>query len=602
MGVDANNSKEYDMKKFNRGEDALPSEPGEMEPLDGSATIDQSIDARLDEALEQVAHGATVSVPAILLHKGLAFGFTAVIANVFGASSYGLYALANRLQKFLVALTLSFKSGLNRFLPKATPAEQDALTTFTSLLWLSISALFGIGLFLAAPVIGQLTGHGSQFQLYIRLFAVGLPASVWLFTIVTIYRAFEHVGGYNLLFHIGVPSVHLTVGLVGAFVFRDLVLVIWGVIITMGVIGTIGALWLAWKRGLSPRIRGVPGSRIRSRFVRFSIPLFVNGFAAGIQQFIYYPLIILFLTDIAGGVFAIGVLVGSFVQLPLIGINQFIPPVSAALHDENHREALHQLYQVTSRLVLMGVLGVAIPLILYRTTVMAIFGSGFAQYSPLLIGFILAQVAAGASGSNGILLRMTDHEQAFLAVNLVITAFLIVTSVLMTLHFGLPGLVASYLLMLVVNNGLQVAVLYYLEGIQPFTYLHVKPLLAAIPLLIMGLAARDVFPMPSAAIVGSGLGVTVYIGSIGALGLTRTEHRLVNSLTNRYRETFRTWRKTIRSFGFAGYGHYGIILFSVLIISAGTTQALAVSEIPDHVFGLFAVLSGALLLTFGALD
>jgi O-antigen/teichoic acid export membrane protein len=217
---------------------------------------------------------------------------------------------------------------------------------------------------------------------------------------------------------------------------------------------------------------------------------------------------VVYLSSVAGGVFAVGFLLGALVRLPLMGINQFIPPVAAALHHENHRESLRRLYHVTSRLVLVGVTGLAVPVVVYREAVMALFGPTFTEYAPLLPGFITAQYAACAAGSVGILLKMTDNQRALLVVNVVITAFLAVTAVPLTTEFGLPGLVASYVLMLTVNNALEVAVLYYLEGLQPFTRLHAKPLLAAVPLAAVTLAAKLAVPGPAGPFVGTATGLS----------------------------------------------------------------------------------------------
>lgn len=66
------------------------------------------VDARLDDALERIAHGATVSVPSTLLQRALTLAFTAVLTNGFAASPYGVFALARRLQRFLLRLALGF--------------------------------------------------------------------------------------------------------------------------------------------------------------------------------------------------------------------------------------------------------------------------------------------------------------------------------------------------------------------------------------------------------------------------------------------------------------------------------------------------------------
>ena len=85
------------------------------------------VEARLDDALERVAHGATVSVPSILVQRGLTLAFTAVLTNGFAASSYGVFAVARRLQQFLLHVTLGFRSGLSRFLPNADSADRKSV-------------------------------------------------------------------------------------------------------------------------------------------------------------------------------------------------------------------------------------------------------------------------------------------------------------------------------------------------------------------------------------------------------------------------------------------------------------------------------------------
>ncbi|WP_135854381.1 lipopolysaccharide biosynthesis protein [Halorussus salinus] len=513
---------------------------------DGSAASDFSptgetlegdpVEARLEDALERVAHGATVSVPAILVQRGLTLAFTAVLTNGFSAGAYGAFALARRLQRYLLRVALGFRRGLSRFLPNAdSDAERDSLATFAGLLLVGAAAAFGIVLFVAAPFVTRTADEGAQFELFLRIFAVGLPAGVWLFTVTEVLRGIEAVGPLNLTLRVCFPTAQLTVGAVAAFVFHDLALAAAGVLAVMGLTGIGAAAWLVRERGFRPRLRGGDARRLRRKYLSFTLPLFVGGIATTTQRLGFYPLIAVFLSSVAGGVFAVGVLVGTLVRLPLMGINQFIPPVAAALHEEGHRNALARLYHVTSRLVLVGVTGLAIPVVVYRESVMRLFGPTFVEYAPLLPGFVLAQYAACAAGSVGILLTMTDHQRALLVVNLVITAFLTVTAIPLTTTFGLPGLVASYLLMLTVNNGLEVAVLYYLEGLQPFTRLHAKPLVAGVPLAAVALGARFALSGAVALVVGTALGLIAYGASLGLLGFTTVERRLGATLADRYR-------------------------------------------------------------------
>lgn len=493
-------------------------------------------EAHLADALERVAHGATVSVPSILVARGLTVAFTAVLTNGFAAGAYGVFAVARRLQQFLLYLSLGFGGGLSRFLPTAeSDAERDALVTVASVLLLGVASVFGAALYLGAPLVTRVASQGPQFQTLLRVFALGLPATVWLFATTEVLRGLEAVGPLNLAFRVGFPAAQLGVAVVGTVVFGDLVVVAAGVVAVMGLVGVAVGAWLARDRGVRPRLRHGGGSdAVWRRYLRYTFPLFLSAFATTAQRLGFYPLIALYLTDVAGGVFAVGMVVGSLVRLPLMGINQFISPVAAALHEADHREALARLYHVTSRLVLVGVTGLSVPVIVYRETVMSLFGPTFVAYAPLLVGFVLAQYGACTAGSVGILLRMTDNQRALLLVNTVVTLALLVTAVPLTRQYGLPGLVASFVLMLVLNNGLEVAVLYHLERLQPFTRLHLKPLAAAIPMAGVGLAAKAFLVGPVGPAVGVGVGLAVYGVALRALGFTAVERRLGGTLAARY--------------------------------------------------------------------
>jgi O-antigen/teichoic acid export membrane protein len=513
-----------------------PDDSGGTPAADASGPSGDPVEARLADALERVAHGATVSVPSILVHQALQVAFTAALTNGFGAGAYGLYALARRFQQYAGQLANGFGSGLSRYIPPADSArERDLVATFAAVLALGIATLFGAGLFLAAPTIARLTGESPRFALYLRVFAAGLPALVAMHTGVGLLRAFEEVVPMNLALRVGFPVGQLAVAGLAVLVVGDVVAAAVGVVAVTGLVGVAAVAWLAYSEGLRPRLRGPGAAELHRRYLRFTIPLFLAGFATTTQWLGFYPLIAWFLSGTAGGVFAVGALVGGLVRLPLNGINQFISPVAAALHDAGHRRALARLYHVTSRLVLVGTTALATPAVVFRRELMGLFGPTFVEYAPLLPVFVLAQYAACAAGSVGILLRMTDNQRALLVVNVAITAVLAVTAVPLTAVYGLWGLAASFLLMLTLNNGLEVAVLYHLEGLQPFTRLHAKPLVAAVPFVAVALLARAALGAVAGPVVGSVMGLAVFAVTMRGLGFTSVERQLGATLVERYR-------------------------------------------------------------------
>ena len=522
-----------DAATIGRQRDAAPEDPR------ADAPTEAVVEARLEDALERVAHGATVSVPGILAERGLSVAFTAVMTNGLGAAAYGVFALARRSQAYLLHLAFGFKSGLSRYLPNADDdVERDALVTFASVLLLGVSTLFGAALYVATPTIAGLVdvGQPGQFRTLLRAFAVGMPAMTWLFTVGEVMRGLEAVGPLTLTMRVGFPLAQLAVAGVGVLAFDSAIAVAVGVVATYAAVGVVAMTWLARDRAITPRLR-VPGARaLYRKYVAYTLPLFAGGFATVTQRLGFYPLIAWFLTGLAGGVFAVGVLVGSLVRLPLNAINQFIPPVAADLNENGHDRALGRLYHVTSRMVLVGVTAAAVPVIVYRREVMALFGDAFVPYAGLLAGFVVAQYVACAAGSVGILLAMTDNQRALLVVNTAITAGLVVVAIPLTATYGLPGLVGTYVLMLALNNTLEVAVLYRLEGLQPLTRRHGYTLVAAVPLATVALGGRELLPGAAGVAVGVLGGLAAYAATLHWLGFTPVERRLVGTLADRYRE------------------------------------------------------------------
>jgi len=160
----------------------------------------------------------------------------------------------------------------------------------------------------------------------------------------------------------------------------------------------------------------------------------------------------------------------------------------------------------------------------------------FVESAWLLLGFVLAQFGACAAGSVGILLTMTDNQRGLLVVNTVVTLVLAVVAIPLTAAFGLPGLVFGYLLMLTLNNGLEILVLYRAAGLQPFTRAHLRPLVAAVPFVGVALAVQVLVAAPIlAAVAGTALGLATYGAVLQRLGFEPAERRLVGTLAGRYR-------------------------------------------------------------------
>ena len=491
---------------------------------------------RLDDALERVAHGATVSIPTILFQRVVTFGLTAVLTGGFTTAAYGLYALASRFQRVPQSLAGGFTSGFPRYVPTADDdRERDLVITFGSTLMLAVAGVFGAALTLTAPTLAAVTDKGPRFVRLLKLFGLGLPASVWLSTVGSLLRSFEEVGAMNLATRVIAPLGTLLAVAVGTLVFESLLAVVIGTVAVEAVVGVVVTAWLFDRHSVSPRFDGRQAVAVAKRFLTYTTPLFLTGFAYTTQQLGFYPLLAWFLPAAASGVFVVSVLIAGFVRLPLTGVNQFVSPVIATLHDDGHSEALDRLYKVTTRLVLVGATAVAVPAVVFRQELLAFFSPAYLRYAPFLPTFLAAQYAASAAGSVGFLLTMTDHERASLAINGSVTVVLVLVAIPVTATYGFVGVVGLYLGMNVLNNAAEVVGLYYLEGIQPFTLRHALPLVAAVPLAAASELARRVLPTLPAVVLGVAAGLAAYAVVLRTVGFSEVEQNLAATIVERYR-------------------------------------------------------------------
>lgn len=500
-------------------------------------TENPPVEARLDDALERVAHGAIVSFPSLLFTKTISFATTSVLTNGFSGSSYGLYVLASKFVAFLRNPTSGLLTGLNRFLPSASNDERDVFATAVSLLMMGIGTVLGAGLFLIAPHLTRALDYGHQFQLFLRIFAVWFPGSLWLQTIETILESIEEVGALNVFFRFVFPVADFAAVVLGTFILQNFVAVVLGQVLIGALITVVLTGWVLWRLEFVPRIRGVNATRLRQKYIRYSTPLVGRKIVMTFNGAILYVLIAVFLSSVAAGVFAVGILVSSLVSFPLSLNNQFISPVVADLYDRDDHEALVRLYQVTTRLILVASTGLAIPLLVHRGPVMRLFGQTFAEYAYLLPVFIFAQFVGSVVGSDTILLTMTDRQRATLWIQFATGLVFVLVAIPLTIEYGLLGLVATYLLKTVMANSLEILALYHLNGYFPFTWLHLKPLLAGLAFLVIVLSGKFALSGPTAQVIATVGGLVVYGTILYVLGFTRAERRLAESMFARYRES-----------------------------------------------------------------
>ncbi len=154
------------------------------------------------------------------------------------------------------------------------------------------------------------------------------------------------------------------------------------------------------------------------------------------------------------GIFALVFNIAIVVALPRIAVNALFAPMVADLFARNDHAALRQIIARTSWWTLLGALAIALPLAAIPEHLLGWFGGVFETGAVALRIVLLAQVIAGACGSQLFLMTMTGQERAAAALLAVSMAIGAVASFVLIGFIALDGAAIAAAMALVLWNAL----------------------------------------------------------------------------------------------------------------------------------------------------
>jgi len=130
---------------------------------------------------------------------------------------------------------------------------------------------------------------------------------------------------------------------------------------------------------------------------------------------------------------------------------------------------------------------------------------------------------------------MTDHQYLRMVNSWGLGILNIGLSYYLLLKFGLVGAALGTAGSLGFINLLWIAQLWYLEGLQPYTREYLKPIAAAAGMAATMVVFRPLLEGVVLLVVGSLVGLTVFVVLLRALGIESRDYRLFVSLFGQYR-------------------------------------------------------------------
>jgi O-antigen/teichoic acid export membrane protein len=478
----------------------------------------------------------TASLLSIIRGAGF-FGIGKIVANVLGfltnllltqalgPAVFGVYTFARTIIDTLGSVTnLGADKATLRFV--SVDSERQGAELGLSYLLATVGGIFGVvGVYLLAPTVTALSLDDPLLTFALRVLAVLMVLQALITITGNSFRAIDRpeldsllklvIRRAIVLLFLAVAFV-LSLGFVGYLV---------AVLAAVAATAVVGLSILVSRTSLSPSLP-TDSLDIRS-YLRYSLPLAFKDAGSVLYTRVDILLVGGLLTASAVGYYQVAILLSAFLTLPLSAINQVFPTMISRLHSDGDYETMEAVYKTATRWVLSGILPAAAGLVVFRNSILSLFGPEFTVASDLLVLFTLGQLTSGLVGPSGYLLMMTDRQFVVTANQWVFALLNIALNVVLIDVLGLIGAALGTAAVLGAINLARVVEVYYFNGIHPFSRKMLKPLSASVVCCAIMIAVERVLDPLAALLVGGAVGSVMYLITLGALGLDEGDRQFI---------------------------------------------------------------------------
>jgi O-antigen/teichoic acid export membrane protein len=373
--------------------------------------------AALDPRMREVLWKAALSFILRLFGAAAQFGFTVLVARLFGPTGLGAYALA--LSVAVIASTLA-RWGLDQATLKyvaihasrGEKAVAGRLVRQAGLLVGGGSLAVTLLLWLAAPVLCREIFHDPELTWLMRLMALSIVPFSLLNLLAEALRGLQRIGAFTLIQGVLVPltSVLLLAALhytAGAELTGAAQVYVASCLITVFCAMLLGRVYLGRERQMPVP----PGMAPMKSLIATASPLAWVTLISVAMSFTETLFLGIFSSSGDVGLYAAALRLALLVNFVIIAFNSILAPQFASLYNEGNFRAILSL----SRKSIVTMLIVASPLLgiflVAPRRVLALFGTEFSAASEALMVLSIGQMFSILVGPVGVFLMMTGHEK-----------------------------------------------------------------------------------------------------------------------------------------------------------------------------------------------
>ncbi len=458
----------------------------------------------IENEIGQIARGAGVGLGGNVIYYAVSYLFGILVARQIGAENFGLYTLGVTAVTLASLITVAgLDRGLMRYASISRGEGQGSALRYLTVMALAIGGALSLVMALVFWFFPQFVlsllhwTDKEELLILLPVFAIAIPTMTMTGIAIAGTQAFRTMRYRALVTNVIQPLVKLGVAVLLIFSFgMDLMAPVLGFVIAQVVGAFLSLFFLARLARSAPKhVEAHPG--LERKLLSFSAPLLLTNVVAYLNGRTELFVLGIFLTADVVGVFNAAMRLAGLGLIVLTAFNAIFSPVISDLHNRGELERLSTLFKLVTRWMLAAALPIFLVQMLFAPQIMSLFGPEFASGAHALQVLSVGQMINIATGGVGVMLIMSGRSQIAFINSVVTVIVALALDFWLVPRYGLMGAAVAGAIVISLVNLVRLGEVWVLMHVHPFSRPFLKPLVAILPGLAVGLVWRQWLPLDS---------------------------------------------------------------------------------------------------------
>lgn len=446
----------------------------------------------VDQSLRKIAKGALITLIGTGVGTLLSLVSKPIMVRYITQTDYGNYSLALVIANvFALISILGLDVGLARQIAFYRGRENESKIRkliFASLLIALVSSVFfSIVLFCASDLISTKIFHNADVPSVLKTFCIAIPFLVLGGFLATIFRGFEKAGPNAYFQYILRNSLFLLLLVVAIALNLQFTGVIWAYVLCSALTLIIFLVYAIKKPPFKLSKEGFASvSKVGKELIVFSLPLFAIGVADNILTWADTLMLGFFKMPADVGLYNVALPLAYFLPIFLSATAFVYFPLMTHLYAKSQMDEIRRSYAVLSKWIFFATLPIFLILFLFpEATLNVFFGYRYVGAASALQILSIGLLFHAIFGTAGYALVAIGRNRLVMWSELIAVIISVVLNIALILPYGIKGAAIATASAFAVRSLIWLVGLYSITKIHPFTKNYLKPLVAAVILVII---------------------------------------------------------------------------------------------------------------------